>query len=260
MISIKTVLSIFVLFLLAQKSFGYTVLIDPGHGGEDGGASGHYFIKTRSGKSKRILVQEKDLVLQISKKVYSRLKQKRYKVFLTRSIDRSVTLQGRADIAEKVQADLFISIHLNSAFSKSASGIETYYLDNHTDAAVRKVEEVENRMLKGEDLTIQQILIDLVVERTAKTSRSLATTVHNKLISEVAIPYKMKDRKVRAGVFYVLALAKRPAVLLEAGFMSNEKELYKMTTKNFQKKFANAVVEGIDRFMLHKHKNQPILF
>lgn len=260
MTSIKIVSSTILIFLLSQTALCYTVLIDPGHGGEDRGATGSYYAKLNSGKSKRITVHEKDLVLQISKKVYQRLKQKRYKVFLTRSIDRTVTLQGRADIAEKVQADIFISIHLNSAHNKTATGIETYYLDNHTDAAVKKVEEVENRMLEGEELVIQQILIDLVVERTAKTSRGLAETIHNKLISRVAVPYRMKDRQMRPGVFYVLALSKRPAVLLEAGFMSNERELYKMTTAKFQEKFAKAVVEGIDRFMLTKHKDRPILF
>lgn len=248
------------LLFVSHGSFGYTVLVDPGHGGEDQGASGHYFKKLPNGKLEKVIVHEKDITLQIAKKVFQKLKDKRYKVFLTRSIDRTVTLQGRADIADQVQADLFISIHLNSAFSKQASGIETYYLDNHTDAAVKKVEEVENRMLEGEELVIQQILIDLVVERTAKTSRTLATTIHDQLLAKVASPYSMKDRQMRPGVFYVLALSKRPAVLLEAGFMSNESELYKMTTAKFQERFAAAVVEGIDRFMLKKHKDRPILF
>lgn len=249
-----------IVFCIVQSAFCYTVLIDPGHGGEDNGATGYYYKKLKNGKSRRFAVHEKDVVLDISKKIYQKLKDKRYKVFLTRSIDRAVTLQGRADIAEKVQADLFISIHLNSALSKSASGIETYYLDNHTDAAVKKVEEVENKMLKGEELVIQQILIDLVVERTAKTSRKLATEIHEKLINGVGNYNKMKDRQMRPGVFYVLALSKRPAALLEAGFMSNERELYLMTTKRFQDQFANAVVDGIDKFMLQKHADTPALF
>lgn len=252
---------VFLAFILSYNiSSAYTVLVDPGHGGEDIGAIG-YITKTNSkGKKYRARVEEKDLALQISKEIYRELKNKRYKVFLTRSFDRKVTLIERAEIAEKVQADLFISVHLNSARSRKANGFETYYLDNHTDAAVNKVEAIENNALKGDELIVQQILIDLVVERTAKTSKNLANLIHSNLQKKMVKKFSVRDRHIKPGVFYVLALSKRPAVLLEAGFMSNKKELKKLMDPKFQKMYAKSVVEGIDQYMREKHKNNPSLF
>lgn len=253
-------LLIYFSILYSLPLWSYTVLIDPGHGGEDKGATSYLKFKDAKGKIRKSAIYEKDIVLEIAKRLYKELHTMRYKAFLTRSLDRYVSLQGRAEIADQVQADLFLSIHLNSATTAQASGFETYYLDNHTDAAVQKVEEVENRALKGDDLVIQQILIDLVVERTAKTSRTLADAIHVQISNGAGKTFKMIDRKMRPGVFYVLALAKRPATLIEAGFMSNQEELRKMLNPKYQDMLAKDIAKGIDSFMLSKQKNLPSLF
>lgn len=221
--------------LFSLNCFSYTILIDPGHGGDDLGAI--------SGK-----VYEKNITLKISKLIYEELK-KHHSVFMTRTLDRAVSLGSRAEIAEKVRADLFISVHVNSSTDKSSHGIETYYLDNHNDVAVKKVEKVENSMTSEEEMIVHQILTDLVVERTVTSSRRLSSMIHKEIGVEVVRAHGMVNRGVKPGLFYVLALSKRPGVLLEVGFMSNSKELSKILDKSFQKDYARAVVNGINRYL-----------
>lgn len=231
------------LLLSSSSSFALTILVDPGHGGEDDGA-------------KTSKVMEKDLALEISTRIYKLLK-KKYNVFLSRSVDRTVSLQERADLAEKIKADILISIHLNSASVKSSQGFEIYYLDNHNDAAVKKVEEIENTGPEGTNPVIQHILTDLVVERTVESSKKLANSIYETTKKEVLTPYKMRARGVRPGLFYVLALSKRPGVLIEVGFLSNQNELKKMSSSKFQQSMAKAVSKGVDKFV--GHQNIPLV-
>jgi N-acetylmuramoyl-L-alanine amidase len=212
-----------------------TILIDPGHGGDEDGA-------------KVSEIKEKDLALSIARKIQEKLS-KHYSVYLTRSIDRTVSLPERAVIAEKMKTDLFISVHINSSPDGTASGFETYYLDNHNDVAIKKVEKTENIMMKGEELTVQQILVDLVVEQTVKTSKPLAESIHAAIKSSVGRKYHLHSRGIRPGLFYVLALSKRPGVLLEVGFISTPKERARMMNQKFQDDYATAVVKGIEKFL-----------
>ena len=232
------------------KGFCYTILIDPGHGGEDKGAVSY------SPEGKEIL--EKNLTLEISKMIYEKLKEKKFQVYLTRSIDRDVSLEKRAELAEKVKADLFISVHMNSSTTSESHGFETYYLDNHSNVAVKKVEDVENKNLDGDQLIIHQILTDLVVEKTVASSKDLANFIHLELKSNLK-NFQIKDRGHKAGLFYVLALSKRPAVLLEVGFLSNPKELEKLTGSPFQRRYSEAVVRGIENYF-YKETNQKTSF
>lgn len=245
----------FMVFLISAHASATTILIDPGHGGEELGATGFY----KDSRGKKHKVYEKDLALEIAKRIYEELKPK-YSTYLTRSVDRTVTLDERAELAEKVKADLIISVHLNSYKNKKTGGFETYYLDNHADSAVKKVEQIENKGLKGEDLVINQILIDLVVQKTVKSSRTIAGLIHKMLKKKVQKPFRIKDRKVRPGLFYVLALSKRPGVLAEAGFMTNPKELKKMVKPKFQKSYAEAVTKAIDIYFKKYSRPKVSLF
>jgi N-acetylmuramoyl-L-alanine amidase len=241
---------IIILFLIPLQLYGYTILLDPGHGGEDDGAKGEF------GKIK---ILEKDLALVLAKKISKRLS-KKHRVYLTRTYDKSVTLEKRAEIAEKLSVDLFISIHVNASRKKSANGFETYYLDHHKDAAVKKIESIENRNLKGEELVVHQILTDLIVDRTTKSSRRLGQAIHSRFSSGIKSKYKVKDRGLKPGLFYVLALTKRPAVLLEIGFISNSRELKKLTSKRFQDEYAKNVSDGILAYLKVLKKEKPPLF
>ena len=244
---------LWVLFL--RPIFGFTILIDPGHGGEDDGARA--VLKYSTKKSE--VIREKDIALSLAKKIHNELQKKGFTSYLTRSVDRSVSLAQRAEIAEKIEADLFISVHINSSEKSSPRGFETYYLDNHDDSAVKKVEEVENKDLEGEELIINKILTDLVIQRTVTSSKGLASSIHSNIQKKVGSKYRMKDRGVKPGLFYVLALTKRPAILLEVGFLSNSNELKKMLRNDLQDNYARAVALGIEDYLKKQTKSEPSL-
>lgn len=231
-------LVVFLFVLFSSFSEAKVVLIDPGHGGDEIGAVG-YLDSARKRK-----VFEKDLSLRLAKKIKEELG-KHTVSYLTRSFDRTVTLQERADQADLIKADLFLSIHFNSSSDSKSNGFELYYLDNNSNVATTKVEKAENLNLQGEELIVNQILVDLVVQQTVKHSRELAALV-DKSVSPIMKSYKIKNRGVKPGLFYVLALSKRPGLLVEAGFVSNQKELSIVQ----QEKYLNDLARGISRGVL----------
>lgn len=247
-----------IIFLGIQPARGFVILIDPGHGGKELGAVSTIVTKNKRGKRVKTKVYEKDLNLRLAKFLQQKLMHK-FSVYLTRSIDRTVSLDDRASLADTVKADLFISIHFNSAKSSDFHGFETYYLDNHDEKAIRKVEAVENSDLSGEDKIINQILIDLVVGKTVKSSKKLANLVHGNIGKKIK-PFKRKDRGIKPGLFYVLALSKRPGVLIEAGFMSNPKEIFQLKSDKYLKAYAQGIADGITAFYKESPKRDIPLF
>lgn len=229
------------LSLLSFSSLSYSkvVLIDPGHGGDEIGAVGMLDSKRK--------VFEKDLCLRLAKKVKDELS-KSTSAYLTRSLDRTVSLQERADLADIVKADLFLSIHFNSSPDKRSKGFELYYLDNHSNVASQKVERSENLNLKGEELIVNQILVDLVIQQTVTHSKRLATLVHES-VRPVVKDSSITDRGVKPGLFYVLALSKRPGLLVEVGFVSNPDELKKVNDDRFLEKMAKGIARGVLNFI-----------
>lgn len=233
---------LFLLLSMFQMSaIATVVLVDPGHGGEEFGA-----VSKLAGKN----VFEKDLALRLSSKVKDRLS-KKTSTFLTRSLDRTVSLQERADLADLVKADLFLSIHFNSSPNPRSHGFELYYLDNKSNAATQKVEKHENASLKGDELIVNQILVDLVVQQTVSHSKKLASDVHTHL-RPILKKHRIDDRGVKPGLFYVLALSKRPGLLIEVGFMSNQEELAKVSSERFLDDMAQAISDGVFRYIQQK--------
>jgi N-acetylmuramoyl-L-alanine amidase len=237
----------FFLYINTQYALSFVVLIDPGHGGEELGAMTRVWVKSK-GIKKTKNIYEKDLALKLAKKIKKYLN-KKHTTYLTRSIDRTVTLNERANMADTVKADLFISVHFNSSTESSSHGFETYYLDNHADVAIKKVETVENKYLDGADKTVNQILIDLVIQKTVPSSKKLAKEIHNSLSKVMTKKYKLKDRGIKPGLFYVLALSKRPGVLIEAGFMSNKSEIKKIRTTSYMDSYARSIAKGINEYL-----------
>ncbi len=227
--------------LISSSSFAKVVLIDPGHGGDECGAVGYLDTK----KTRR--VYEKDLSLRLAKKVKDELS-KTTTSYLTRSLDRQVSLQERADLADVVKADLFLSIHFNSSPNPKGHGFELYYLDNNSNAAASKVERSENLNLKGEELIVNQILVDLVVQQTVSHSKELAAKVHEKIKSIVG-NHKVIDRGIKPGLFYVLALSKRPGLLVEAGFVSNPGELHIINQEKYLNDIAKGIASGVQSYL-----------
>lgn len=229
------------LSLLSLSTQAKVVLIDPGHGGDESGAVGYLDDK----KTRR--VYEKDLSLRLAKKVKEHLS-KTTTTYLTRSLDRLVSLQERADLADMVKADLFLSIHFNSSTNNKGHGFELYYLDNNSNVAASKVERSENLNLKGEELVVNQILIDLVVQQTVSHSKDLAAKVHAK-VKPIVTQHKVVDRGIKPGLFYVLALSKRPGLLVEAGFVSNQSELKTINQEKFLNDLARGIAAGVQSYL-----------
>ncbi len=214
-------------------SFSLTILIDPGHGGYEVGA------KTKVNKKE---IFEKDLTLHFAKILKNRL-QSQHKVFLTRDSDKFVSLEERALKADKVKADLVLSLHFNSSKDKAASGSEIFYLDNHKNKAVKKLESIENVGLEEKETSItHKILIDLAIKLTHHDSKRLAFKLNN-LITPVLKKHGIKNRKVKPGLFYILALSKRPGLLLEPGFMSNPNELNKIKRTQYLEDYSQKILE-----------------
>ncbi len=225
---------------LAGREPAFTAVVDPGHGGEQEGALSPDGVK------------EKDLALEIARRVGARLRKMGAKVILTRTGDIAVPLANRAAIANAIRADLFVSIHLNSmptAEQRRAShGVETYFLSaDATDTHASAVAARENAdRLAGEpvadpDDPVAAILSDLEDAASLAGSSRLAYAVHERLVASLGA----EDRGVKQAPFYVLAGARMPAVLVEVGFISHEAEAARLRTREYQAKVAAAVADGI---------------
>ncbi len=231
------------LALVLSAPPAFTVVLDPGHGGDREGAVSPWGDK------------EKDLVLAISRRIAQRIRKAGGKVVFTRTGDISVPLPNRAAIATAIRADLFLSVHLNSMPTaeqrRHTQGIETYFLsadasDTHASAVAAR--ENADR-LAGEpeadpDDPVAGILSDLQDADALQASSRLAYDVHDKLVEKLGA----EDHGVKQAPFYVLAGARMPAVLLEVGFISNEDEGRKLRTRDYQEKIADAVMDGIKAF------------
>jgi N-acetylmuramoyl-L-alanine amidase len=228
---------------LAAREPALTVVVDPGHGGEQEGAL------SPAGE------KEKDVALSIARRIAKHLRKAGAKVVLTRSGDISVPLANRAAIATAIRADLFLSVHLNSMATADArratQGIETYFLsagasDTHANAVAAR--ENADRLAGEPELDpndpVAAILVDLEDAASLQGSSRLAYALHERLVSRLGA----EDRGVKQAPFYVLAGARMPAVLLEVGFISHGEEAVRLRSRAYQEKIAEAVADGVRAF------------
>jgi len=236
-------------FILPSKSSGKnTVVIDAGHGGHDPGAVG--------GRKR-----EKDLVLQISKRLRKQLIKRGYKVYMTRSDDRFLKLHQRTKIADRKDAMVFISIHANLCLKEKKNrvhGIETYFLSNAKDARSQRIAARENKsVLKGAGSRLsKQVIVDSVLNGPKIVeSNKLAIDVQRHMIYYLRQHYKgVKDGGVRPAPFYVLVGASRPSILVEVGYISHYKERRRLFSPTYQKYLAKGIAKGIDRYLKNRKK------
>ncbi|MBM4326308.1 MAG: hypothetical protein FJ118_04005 [Deltaproteobacteria bacterium] len=218
----------------ASRSF--TVVIDPGHGGKDPGAV-----------SLDGLLLEKDVTLQLAKVIKARLEQSspRISVALTRTDDRYLTLKERTALANSLNADLFLSVHCNSAHEASPRGIETYYLSSASSKKAMVVAARENDIPLARMTDIQATLLDLIVTSKQTESIKLAESVHKSLIRNMAEDVAPgDDREIKSGPFYVLVGAKMPSILVECAFLSNATERRKLTNQRYLEDLAQGIGKG----------------
>jgi N-acetylmuramoyl-L-alanine amidase len=210
------------------------VVIDPGHGGKDPGAIG----------ARRL--REKDVVLRISRQVARELRSKGLEVYLTREGDSFHELQARTDAANRWGADLFVSIHANSARRREAAGVETYLLDTRYDSQTARVAARENGIGVGELSDLQRILASLRLGYNERFAARFAEAVHGSLVRSLRARYRtVNDLGVKRGPFLVLFQADMPAILVEVGFVTNPAEAARLGTDGFAREAARGIARGI---------------
>ena len=232
---------------LPYKNFiSKTIVIDPGHGAHDPGAVG-------PGKK-----YEKVVTLKVAKYLYSILKKRGHKVYLTRNSDKFIKVGKRTDLALRKNADVFISIHANSVAKKNAhkvSGIETYYLSPAKTERAKRVAAKENKsdIRKMSNSTTQAFLSTLNSPKL-RYSRLLSIDVQREMLASVGKKYKVNDKGSRPGPFWVLLDAPQASILVEVGYISHPIESKRLYSSSYQKLLAEGMANGIDAYFEFKSR------
>ncbi|MGH7251429.1 MAG: N-acetylmuramoyl-L-alanine amidase, partial [Nitrospiraceae bacterium] len=191
-----------------------TIVLDPGHGGKDPGAIG------RTG------IAEKDIVLKVGLKLRELItKQLGNHVLMTRHQDMFVDLEDRAKFANATEADLFISIHVNSHPQRSTKGLEVYHFGEASDQRALEVAARENGTpIKDTGIGWQYFVADLLTTKKVEESLELAWTTKQAMVTHLDSHYDVVDHGVKTGPFYVLRYTAMPSILAEIAFISNPTE------------------------------------
>jgi N-acetylmuramoyl-L-alanine amidase len=214
------------------------IVIDAGHGGHDSGTLGVDGI------------EEKDVVLDVAlrlgKLLHDRLGSE---IIYTRSDDTFIPLETRTAIANKAQADLFLSIHANSSSDESARGVETYYLNFTSSPDALETAARENAV---SDQSIHQ-LSDLVKKIALKDkiaeSREFASDVEESLYGGLQRGNAgLKDRGVKKAPFVVLIGANMPSILAEISFVTNEKDAKQLQQQEYRERVAESLYKGVAKY------------
>ena len=227
------------------------IVIDAGHGGHDTGAMA-------GGK------REKDLVLQIAKRVERALKKLGYPVYMTRRGDRFLKLTQRTHIADRKKAVAFISIHANSvprSKRNKVHGIETFFLQNTRDAKSQRIAARENKaVLRGTTKLSRNVIIDSVLTGPKIVeSNKLAIDVQRHMMHRLRSRYRgVKDSGVRHAPFWVLVGASRPSILVEVGYISHPRERKRLFTPAYQELLAKGIADGVDSYLHNRKKEVDI--
>jgi len=224
------------------------IAIDPGHGGEDPGASGPGGLR------------EKTVVLQIALRLENQLaKIPGFKPMLVRTGDYYVSLKNRRDKARAFEADLFVSIHADAFREKSANGASVYMLSTSargtTSDAARYIADSENSadLIGGVDLSemdrdLALTLTDLSMDKSLDASHELGDLI----LEQIGGVARLHKQKVERAGFAVLRSPDVPSLLIETGFISNPREAKRLTAPTYQDKLASAIRRGIQSWFVRK--------
>jgi len=227
----------------------FTVVIDPGHGGIDGGAIGR---ATR--------VKEKDIVLSVARKLKSNLEQNGpYDVLLTREGDEFVSLKERLSFSRRSQADLFISLHADSLNQRFVRGATVYSLSKKaSDKLSERLAESENSvdLLAGLSVTSDADAVsDILVDLTTRETKNFSRTFSRLLVAELDGKIKLIKNPQRSAAFGVLKAPDVPGVLVELGYLSNREDEKLLSTTEWQDKAATAIANAVNAFFDARTQN-----
>jgi N-acetylmuramoyl-L-alanine amidase len=214
------------------------IVIDPGHGGHDTGTIGPGGLR------------EKDLVLDIALKLKVLIEEKLGgEVILTRDDDTFIPLEDRTEIANRNQADLFISIHANSSRNKKVRGVETFFLNFSTSPDVEEVAARENATSQKTIFELQDLIKKIALKEKIDESREFAHVVQKSMAQNLLKTQPQgRNRGVKQAPFIVLIGAQMPSILAEISFVSNPADEKLLQTTNYRQKVAEALLNGIDSY------------
>ncbi|MFO0706539.1 MAG: N-acetylmuramoyl-L-alanine amidase [Nitrospira sp.] len=216
-----------------------TIVIDPGHGGKDPGARG-----LRG-------TEEKDITLKVALKLRDLLsKQPGIRVLMTRDHDVFVELEERAKFANRNEADLFVSIHVNSHPSRAVKGIEIYHFGEAKDQRALEVAARENGTpLNSTGTGVEYLLADLLTTKKIDESQELAWTAKESLVARMNSHYTVTDHGVKTAPFYVLRYTSMPSILAEIAYISNPAEEDLLRKGAFVRDVAESLLHGVRTFL-----------
>ena len=254
-----SLLIILLAMVVSTSAKDFTVVIDAGHGGKDPGAL-----------SANKKIREKDITLKVALMVGEAIAKNHpeVKVLYTRKTDVFVGLNDRARIANRADADLFISIHTNAAKNRSAKGAETYILGIEEERTERNLDiaKRENGVIFLEDNHEKQyanfnpnspesyIIFEYMQSEFVKESIHMAQYVQENLTSEA----NRHDRGVRQAGFLVLHATSMPSVLVELGYISNNEEASYLASSNGQKRLSQCIIKAFDNYYTDLKKQSTV--
>ena len=215
------------------------IVIDAGHGGHDTGTIGPNGL------------MEKDLVLDVALKLGKILEDRLgAEVIYTRDDDTFIPLETRTAIANKEQADLFISIHANSSGDPAARGIETYYLNFTSSPEALEVAARENAVSQKSIHELQDLVKKIALKEKIEESREFALDVQKSLYGGLVVKSPgIHDRGVKKAPFIVLIGANMPSILAEISFVSNPTDERKLKTNEYRQRVADSLYRGIFKYV-----------
>jgi N-acetylmuramoyl-L-alanine amidase len=225
---------------LPPRAKGFTtIVIDPGHGGRDPGAHGQRGT------------EEKDITLKVGLKLRELLKKNPgVRVLMTRERDVFVELEDRARFANGNEADLFVSIHVNSHPQRSVRGIEIYHFGEAKDQRALELAARENGTpLGGTGVGWEYLVADLLTTKKIEASLELAWTTKEAMIAHLNGHYTLVDHGVKTAPFYVLRFTSMPSILAEIAYISNVAEEDLLRTGTFTTRVAESLHEGVTAFL-----------
>ena len=210
------------------------VAIDPGHGGESLGT------RTPLG------LVEKDLTLDVALRLRKLLEADHFEVLMTRQGDGDVPLAERGAAANKGDADIFVSIHVNWIENRQARGVETYYLGTTNDPFLNRLAAAENRESGYSMADMRQLLDRIYANVRQDNSRKLAEVVQASLFSSLRrVNPGLGNRGVKAAPFIVLLTTEMPAILAEVSCLSNDEEAELLSKPLYRQYIAEALATGV---------------
>ena len=236
----------------AIENNDFVVVLDPGHGGRDPGAeAGGY--------------RESSLMLELAEAVKeSLIRNTDFKVVLTRTEDKFLSLEDRITIASQSDANLFISLHADAVIEGEASGTTVYLLsDKATDKMSAQLASRHDRSeilrgvaLSGLDSQVASVLLDMARQETKPRSEAVASFILKVFKEKIT---ELSSQPLRYAAFSVLKSPDIPSILIEAGFMSTSSDLQNLTTEKWRRKFADSLTEAISRWYVRDKENKVLL-